>query len=205
VGLPWSVSRSHPRLQLLPTLRECRSEDWPRPFATPASAPPTLGWSRSFTLRLLTRTFSFHLNCCLPTASARPKADHTHPLITSAPPPPNLRLESLLHSSTARAHILVSSLQLLPTHRERLSEGWPRFPAARQRLLRLLVDARVRAPMIVSGDVHFAELMAARSVPPHSCSFPTPIPRQRITLPPPAAPSPSRPSSIPPACGFGRR
>ena len=49
------------------------------------------------------------------------------------------RLEALLRSSSARAHVLVSSLQMLPTGREQLSEGWPRYPAARRRLFRILV------------------------------------------------------------------
>jgi hypothetical protein len=107
------------------------------------------------------------------------------------PHPPISRLESLLTASTARAHVLVSSVQLLPTHRELLSEGWPRFPAARRRLLRLLLDARVRAPVVVSGDVHFAELMAARRA-----AAAVPLSPPRLPLPPPISTSPLGPHPV---------
>ena len=71
-------------------------------------------------------------------------------------------LETTLSASAARVHVLISSLQLLPTGREAYSECWNDFPEARDRLLRLLIRLRVKAPVILSGDVHYAELMEAR-------------------------------------------
>ena len=71
-------------------------------------------------------------------------------------------LEATLNASTARVHVIVSSLQLLPTGRESVSECWNDFPNSRDRLLRTLIKHRTRSPVVVSGDVHYAELMEAR-------------------------------------------
>jgi len=70
-------------------------------------------------------------------------------------------LEATLLGSNADAHIFVSSLQLLVVGREPFSECWNDFPEARERFLQLLVRLNVKAPLVVSGDVHFAEVMEA--------------------------------------------
>ena len=72
-------------------------------------------------------------------------------------------LEQTLRESDARVNLLVSSLQLLEP-RHGLAECWGRFPASRARLLRLLTraDLNVRAPVVLSGDVHFSELSLGR-------------------------------------------
>jgi len=71
--------------------------------------------------------------------------------------------ERTLRASRARAHLIVSGLQVLPF--KRVGEGWGRFPASRARLLALLHRLRVPAPILISGDVHMAELHAARCAP----------------------------------------
>ena len=67
--------------------------------------------------------------------------------------------ETLEGSRDANATVFLSSLQLLPLHREKVSECWNIFPAARARFLQLLQGTR--RPLVVSGDVHFAELLQA--------------------------------------------
>lgn len=69
-------------------------------------------------------------------------------------------LERTLRGSRARAHVLVSGLQVLSV--KGVGESWSRFPAARRRLLSLLHRLRVAAPILLSGDIHMAELNAAR-------------------------------------------
>lgn len=66
-------------------------------------------------------------------------------------------LEGTLTNSTADVHLLVTSLQFLEG-RHGAGENWPRFPEARQRFLDLLARLRVSAPVLLSGDVHLAEL-----------------------------------------------
>ncbi|KAG8466282.1 hypothetical protein KFE25_002038 [Diacronema lutheri] len=68
-------------------------------------------------------------------------------------------LERTLRSSRARAHVLVSGVQVLSA--KGIGEGWSRFPAARRRLLALLHALRTAAPLLVSGDIHMAELNLA--------------------------------------------
>ena len=82
-------------------------------------------------------------------------------------------LDRTLAASTARVHVIVSSLQLLPTGREAVSECWNDFPEARDQLLRTLIKHRTKAPVVVSGDVHYAELMEA-------CSYFLPCSRARV-------------------------
>eukprot|EP00613_Pedinella_sp_CCMP2098_P045719 CAMPEP_0171800606 /NCGR_PEP_ID=MMETSP0991-20121206/71781_1 /TAXON_ID=483369 /ORGANISM="non described non described, Strain CCMP2098" /LENGTH=241 /DNA_ID=CAMNT_0012412151 /DNA_START=466 /DNA_END=1189 /DNA_ORIENTATION=+ len=67
--------------------------------------------------------------------------------------------DAVLFSSSLQ--IFVSSLQLLVVGREPFSECWNDFPEARERFLQLLVRLNVKAPLVVSGDVHFAEVMEA--------------------------------------------
>jgi alkaline phosphatase D len=70
-------------------------------------------------------------------------------------------LDATLNGSTARAHVFVSSIQLLVEGRASGGEFWEDFPQSRERFLRLLAAHRVKAPLIVSGDVHFAEVAMA--------------------------------------------
>merc|ERR1711957_388735 len=70
-------------------------------------------------------------------------------------------LEQLLDTSTAKVHLIVSSLQLLEG-RFNVGESWGRFPEARTRMLDLLTSKNVSTPIVLSGDVHFAEMNAAR-------------------------------------------
>ncbi|KAL1508804.1 hypothetical protein AB1Y20_004899 [Prymnesium parvum] len=74
-------------------------------------------------------------------------------------------LEAQLRNSSAAAHVIVSGVQLLPEHRY-IAEGWYRFAAERARLLELVLSSGARAPLLVSGDVHFAELSEARCFNP---------------------------------------
>lgn len=69
-------------------------------------------------------------------------------------------LEAELAASSADVHLLVSGLQVLPEHRP-VGESWSRFPEARARLLDMLLRLRVRAPVLLSGDVHYGELHEA--------------------------------------------
>lgn len=69
-------------------------------------------------------------------------------------------LRRQLTNSTASAHLLVSGVQVLPEGRH-VGEGWWRMPAERERLLNLILSSGARAPVLLSGDVHFAELNQA--------------------------------------------
>ena len=66
-------------------------------------------------------------------------------------------LKHTLKSSTADVHLIVSSLQFLQP-RPMFGENWNRFPSARARFLRLLAELNVSVPVLLSGDVHLAEL-----------------------------------------------
>jgi len=73
-----------------------------------------------------------------------------------------LWLEKLLCSDRSpRVTIVMSGLQMLMENRG-AGESWSRFPHERKRLLELLVKCRVRAPLLVSGDIHMAELLEER-------------------------------------------
>lgn len=65
-------------------------------------------------------------------------------------------LEETLKSSTADAHILVSSIQVLTTNP--VVESWGHFPIAKRRLLRLIQDIDPPGLVLISGDVHHAEI-----------------------------------------------
>lgn len=73
-------------------------------------------------------------------------------------------LERTLRGSRARAHVLVSGIQILSV--KGVGESWSAFPDARRRLLTLLHRLRVAAPILLSGDIHMAELNAARCTAP---------------------------------------
>jgi alkaline phosphatase D len=65
-------------------------------------------------------------------------------------------LEEQLSASSAQAHLVGSSIQVLPT--EHRSESWSRFPRARARLLSLLAERSAAPVVLLSGDRHFAEI-----------------------------------------------
>jgi alkaline phosphatase D len=73
-------------------------------------------------------------------------------------------LNDHLARSTATATLVVSSVQVLADGRSSLHEGWWAYPTERQRLVQAMVNHGVKAPLLISGDVHFAELSA------HTCS-----------------------------------
>ena len=66
-------------------------------------------------------------------------------------------LEQQLRASDAQLHVIVSGIQVLP-YDKILIEKWAQYPAARQRLLRLLRDTCASGVVLLSGDVHYAEL-----------------------------------------------
>eukprot|EP00898_Chlorokybus_atmophyticus_P006397 jgi/Chlat1/6759/Chrsp50S06457 len=72
-------------------------------------------------------------------------------------------LEDELRNTDAQIHLLCSSTQVIPTHHFLLrpffgAESWGRFPKARKRLYNLLAAVDVPGLIMISGDVHFAEL-----------------------------------------------
>lgn len=66
-------------------------------------------------------------------------------------------LQQELSQSNAQLNLIVSGTQVLPEQHE--WERWAAYPLARERLLRLIVDARKDGVILLSGDRHFAELM----------------------------------------------
>ena len=66
-------------------------------------------------------------------------------------------LRDELQDSDAAAHVIGSSIQVLPT--DHGFEKWDLFPAARRRLLDLLAETRPALPILISGDRHLAEIM----------------------------------------------
>jgi len=69
-------------------------------------------------------------------------------------------LEEQFEQSEASMHILVSSVQLLSVNP--IVEGWGHYPAAQARMLALLRKHRPRGLVVLSGDVHFAELLVTQ-------------------------------------------
>ncbi len=65
-------------------------------------------------------------------------------------------LENELQNSDAQVHLLASGIQIIPE--EHIYEKWANFPAERQRLFDLLVQANVSHPILLSGDRHLAEV-----------------------------------------------
>ena len=69
-------------------------------------------------------------------------------------------LERELTNSTAAAHLIISSVQVLTS--SPIVESWGHFPRSKRRLLQLLADARPAGALLLSGDVHYAELIGSR-------------------------------------------
>jgi alkaline phosphatase D len=65
-------------------------------------------------------------------------------------------LEGQLRGSQAAVHVIGSSIQVVAE--EHKFEKWANFPAARERLLRLIAESGAANPLVLSGDRHFAEL-----------------------------------------------
>jgi alkaline phosphatase D len=68
--------------------------------------------------------------------------------------------EQAIGRSTAAVNLVVQGLQV---HPERyfdghLVENWGRFPKARHRLYQAVLQPNVKAPILISGDVHMAEI-----------------------------------------------
>eukprot|EP00039_Didymoeca_costata_P005995 m.86637 g.86637 ORF g.86637 m.86637 type:complete len:434 (-) comp13062_c0_seq5:269-1570(-) len=73
-------------------------------------------------------------------------------------------LDKTLKKSKADAHVFISSLQVLPEKRMpyiQLGEWWNRLPESRKRLLDLVERHNVKGPLLLSGDVHYAEISEA--------------------------------------------
>ncbi|KAF8818760.1 phosphodiesterase/alkaline phosphatase D family protein [Cardiosporidium cionae] len=68
-----------------------------------------------------------------------------------------LWLQAQLSNSDAAAHIIVSSIQVLTGLS--ISENWNHFPESKKRLIRLLKKTKPRGLILLSGDVHFAEIL----------------------------------------------
>ena len=70
--------------------------------------------------------------------------------------------QAALVNSRATVNVIVSGLQI---HPERFPsdgnvvEEWSKFPAARQRLYDTVLDSGARSPLLVSGDVHMAQVL----------------------------------------------
>ncbi len=65
-------------------------------------------------------------------------------------------LERELRGSTAQVHLIGSSIQVVPE--EHGFEKWANFPAARERLFRLIGQTRAPGVVFISGDRHIAEI-----------------------------------------------
>ena len=94
-------------------------------------------------------------------------------------------LAETLESAKEDAVVVVSSLQVLD-ERYGLGERWGRFPAARRRLLSVLESCK-RPLLVVSGDVHMAEIAEARcggrTLIDFTSSGMTPVSYTHLTLP----------------------
>lgn len=69
--------------------------------------------------------------------------------------------ETALQRSDASVNIIVNGIQVHPFRHPnaQLAENWAQFPTSRQRFYDAILSNDVRAPVLVSGDVHMAQLM----------------------------------------------
>lgn len=74
-------------------------------------------------------------------------------------------LEKLLAESKSRFHIFGSGIQVTPFQKP-VQEAWTLFPHSRQRLFDLLGRYRVPGAILLSGDVHYSEVLKV----PSECS-----------------------------------
>lgn len=67
-------------------------------------------------------------------------------------------LHEQLAGSTADVHVIVSGVQVLSTNPA--MENWGHFPAEREKLMRLLAETVPSGVIVLSGDVHHAEILS---------------------------------------------
>jgi hypothetical protein len=70
--------------------------------------------------------------------------------------------KSALNNSRAAVNIIVSGLQIHPErfpNDGNIIEEWSKFPEARQMLYDTILNSGVRSPLLVSGDVHMAQIL----------------------------------------------
>ena len=70
-------------------------------------------------------------------------------------------LESQLSQSDARVNVIVNGLQVNAGNRipnGNVAEDWEKFPLAKKRLYDAILSSGARAPILVSGDVHMAQI-----------------------------------------------
>ena len=70
-------------------------------------------------------------------------------------------LETELADERPDLLLLGSSIQVLPEGKL-VEESWSRFPASRERLLRLVLESPVANVLLLSGDIHTSEILKAR-------------------------------------------
>lgn len=70
-------------------------------------------------------------------------------------------LETELQDPSVDLILLGSSIQILPTGKV-VEESWSKFPAQRERLLRLLLTSPVPNILLLSGDIHTGEILKAK-------------------------------------------
>ncbi|GMI48227.1 hypothetical protein TrCOL_g4327 [Triparma columacea] len=92
-------------------------------------------------------------------------------------------ISEMLPQSTATFNVIVNGLQVLPLHRVpngNLAEDWSKFPLARSRLLSLLLNSG-KPFLLVSGDVHMAQLMSVTCTSSTSSPTTPPITVSEVT------------------------
>jgi hypothetical protein len=69
--------------------------------------------------------------------------------------------ESAIKRSKASVNVVVNGLQVLGSRfpNGNIAEDWSKYPRAQQRLFDTLLQDEVQAPILISGDVHMAQLM----------------------------------------------
>ncbi|TMW63409.1 hypothetical protein Poli38472_002350 [Pythium oligandrum] len=67
-------------------------------------------------------------------------------------------LENELATSDAAFNVIVSGIQILPADRFFPAESWSRFPHQRERLIKSILSSHAKGVILLSGDVHFAEI-----------------------------------------------
>ena len=72
-------------------------------------------------------------------------------------------LEKELLKNDAEVNLLAGGIQLISS--EHAYEKWANFPKARQRLFDLLKENKIKNPIYLSGDRHFAEISVIELLP----------------------------------------
>ncbi len=146
-GVYSSVTIGTPPHQLLVIMLDTRSNRDRHCIPSIASLPlGSIGGTFAALLSCMTRwlSVSFQLNKYIPTCQERQMLSSQQ----------WQWLEEVVASSTAQAHVVISSVQLLTTNPA--PESWGHFDKERSRLLNRLRG--LPGLVVISGDVHFAEL-----------------------------------------------